>query len=334
MKKIIFIIMVVCLLCLFCLTSYAQSFTGDVNQLANDNRLWTPERITYLQSTIDGNTISTGTVFEVSPRYALDPSYLPQTTYVNVSSGNTLINNTVPMWLRYLYHNISYVEAVDATTGNSVLVKEYLQRIYLSRRGNEQTTDIVYLQADIPRFFVDLSSYNPTNFSDTSFTIKGIPTQKAFPCGFTVEYAVDNGVGVEFKTLSFSETSQGSEYIFSLENIIAKIEDKMEQEGDSFYYYGNNKILINKLSFSGYSEDGYCVIRQNIDGGVSMVGNANLSTDEVTPNFLNSMASVITDFFGTTLFEVGSYKVTLGVVFALPFVICILFVFLRKFAGG
>lgn len=98
----------------------------------------------------------------------------------------------------------------------------------------------------------------------------------------------------------------------------------MDTEGDSFYYYGKNRILINALSISGYSIDGYVIVTQNREAGVRMVGTETLSTDKVTPNFLNSMASVITDFFATTLFQVGSYEVTLGVVFA--FAICYLYI--------
>lgn len=337
LKKISVLILFAVMIFAFSVTSFAQSFTGDLNQLNNENRLWAPERITYLLSSPDGITTSTGTVYEVSPRYAIDNQYLPQTTYVNVTGVNNNLDEEVPTWLRYLYHNTRYLYTVNppsTPSGVNVEVEEYIQTMYLSRRGNAQTNDVVYMQADFPRFFVDLSLYDQTQFVDNRISVSNIPTNRTFPFGVRVEYAVDNGVGVEFKTLEYSEYNTSNRYTFSLEDIISRIQSKMIENGDSFYFYGANRILINKLSVSGYSTDGYCIVSQNKNSGLEMVGNQNLSTDEVTPNFLNSMASVITDFFGTTLFKVGSYEVSLGIVFALPFVITILFVFLRKFAGG
>lgn len=333
-KKILCILTVVSLLGVFCVTSFAQSFSGDFGQIANDKRLWSPERISYLETYPDGTTTTIGTLFEVSPRYAINENALPQTTYVNITGVDNNINDIVPSWLRYIYHNTRYNENTFNRLGQTYTTKDYIQTIYLSRRGNAQTNNMVYLQADFPRFFVDLSVYDATPIDDNVISIRNVPTNGAYPFGFRVTYAIDNGVGVEFKTLSYSETVNGNSYTFSLETIISKIREKMDADGDSFYYYGKNRILINALSISAYSIDGYVIVTQNREAGVRMVGTETLSTDKVTPNFLNSMASVITDFFATTLFQVGSYEVTLGVVFALPFVICILFVFLRKFAGG
>lgn len=333
LKKTIFITFILTLTFSLCvIPSSAMGISNNLSDFSNDNRLWTPERYSVLVASQDGTLPQyTGALFPVSPLYKVALNKLPQTSYVNITSTGD--NAIIPEWSRYLYHTLA--------TTNIAGIDYYSTTMYLTRRDNAQTTDITYTQVDFSRFYIDKSlvyTSTPEVSTGISVELREIPSHLP-SVGVRLLIACEEGDALTYVEYAHTYTAHGVatnpywNYVLGVDTLMQDALAYVEEQGYEPYIFGTN-YLVRSLSISGYSFDGTIRVRQPIDAKIRPLGVDDVSMDDRLPNFGEFLLKSISAFFTAPLFELGSFKVTLGAVFSVPLVLSLLIAFLKKFAGG
>lgn len=315
----------VCIGCL-CIPASAQWITADkpLTDYSSSNRLLLPYRITARYKVNENQYW--GSVTNISPAYAVplpnpnnESSVQQSLTYTQATISSSSLNTTFQNAFKQLNQR-------TANLFDDGIVYEYVNQYWFGT-SHLFGADYLLYQYDFPAFY-----YKPNlggtlwySFDDT---LSGVSPVKSSGC--TIIYAVYEDNEIKLHTDTFAIASEGY--------LSTQIFDKLTKTP---YTTSEGQYYIASLSLGVENTRGYLQFRQspsNVRNVVRVASPdtliANYSVDYDEFNILEWLGDAIDGFLGTSLFQVGDVKVTLGVALTLPLAVYFLIAFLRKFAGG